>query len=86
MTLISSLVEVIPNCDQDNLANAIYDVYSYLDDAIRQNLIYTELEYKMPDNHCMYIILKNALQEEIQNTHTPETVLRVNSMATKLMQ
>lgn len=34
----------------------------------------------------MYIILKNAMENEIKNTPTPETVLRVNSMATKLMQ
>lgn len=34
----------------------------------------------------MYTILRNALQDEINNTSTPETVLRINSMATKLMQ
>lgn len=86
MTLISSLANIIPGCDQDNLSTAIYDMYSYLDDAVRQNLVYTELDYKMPTQHCMYIILKNALENEIKNTPTPETVLRVNSMATKLMQ
>lgn len=48
MTLISGLANIIPGCDQDNLSNAIYDMYSYLDDAIRQNLVYTELDYKMP--------------------------------------
>ena len=34
----------------------------------------------------MNIILKNALRNEIDNTFTPETVLRENSMATKMIQ
>ncbi|CAL6017332.1 GTPase-activator_protein [Hexamita inflata] len=82
MTAISNST---PGCDMDSVSTAIYNLFAYLDDAIRQNLSYTELDFQMPQTHQMYIVLKNALKYVINNTSTPETLLRENSMGTKLI-
>lgn len=86
LLFITAIAKIAPGSEHDNISTAIYNIYSYLDAAIRQNITYTELDFQMPQTHQMYTILRNALQDEINNTSTPETVLRINSMATKLMQ
>ena len=86
LQLVTAVASMTPGPDMDALSTAIFNVFSYMDEAVRKNLSYTELDYQMPETHQMYIILRNAMQYEINNTSTPETVLRQNSIATKLMQ
>ena len=45
---ITAIAKIAPGSEHDNISTAIYNIYSYLDAAIRQNIAYTELDFQMP--------------------------------------
>lgn len=76
---------MIPSIDPDLLSNAIYNVYKYLNNAVRDSVIDNDLPIKLPGNHYMLLILKNCIKFNVFHTQTPEEILRVNTIATKLI-
>lgn len=51
LLFITAIAKIAPGSEHDNISTAIYNIYSYLDAAIRQNIAYTELDFQMPQTH-----------------------------------